>query len=284
MSTRFDTPSDLLSGVFDVDVNRTTVVVVTMLGLDALWWVAMFDGHVPMPGMMWLMEQGIPMAAPGAMELGVFHVGTLDAVVGYTVMWGMMMWAMMHPAMTRFVRDYSDAHEGSALTTTGAVTGFLTSYHLVWALSAVVPLTVHLLLPGGIHGFTRANPHLAVGGALVLTGLYQVSKPKRSLLRDCCSEVERHADDLFDGFRRGVDHGVECLLICSGLFFLVMPFFGEMNFFWMAVLTAVVTIERLPAWGGEISFATGIVSLLAGVVVLVVRPALPVAFEVATAM
>lgn len=281
MSTRFDTPSDLFESVFDVAVDRTTVVVVMMLGLDALWWVMMFDGHVPMPGMMWLMEQGIPMAAPGAMELGVFHVGTLDAVVGYAVMWGVMMWAMMHPAMTRFTRDYADAHQGSALETTSAVTGFLSTYHFVWALSAVIPLTVHLLLPGGIYGYTQANPHLVVGGVLVLTGLFQLSKPKQDLLRSCCESVEEHTDDLFDGFRHGIEHGVDCVLICLGVFFLVMPFFGEMNFFWMVALTAVVTMERLPAWGREISLATGVVSLLAGVVVLAVQPALPIAFEMA---
>ncbi|MWG35049.1 DUF2182 domain-containing protein [Halomarina oriensis] len=284
MSTSVDGPLELFEAAFDVDVTRTAVVVVMMLGLDAVWWVALFDGHVPMPGMAWLMEQGVPAAAPGAMELGVFHVGTLEAVLGYTVMWGVMMWAMMHPAMTRFARDYADAHQGSALEATTALAGFLTTYHLVWALSAVIPLSVHAVLPGGVYGFTRSNPHLVVGGVLVLAGLFQLSAPKRGLLRSCCAAVEDHTDGLLDGFRHGVDHGVECVVICFGLFFLVMPFFGEMNFFWMVVLTAVVTMERIPTWGEEISAATGVVSLVAGVVVLVVRPALPVAFEAVTSM
>ena len=282
MSTKVDTALDLLGDAFDLHPNRTTLVVVAMLGLDALWWVLLYGGHVPMPGGEWLLEQGVPTAAPGAVELGVFHVGTLEAVLGYAAMWSVMMWAMMYPAMLRFVRDYAAVHEGSALETTSAVTGFLTTYHLVWALSAVVPLSVHALLPGGIYGFTRANPHLAVGGVLALTGLYQLSKPKQSLLRECCSAVEAHADGLFDGFDHGIDHGVDCALICFGLFFLVMPFFGETNLFWMVALTAVVTMERLPTWGKEVSVATGVVALLAGLVVLVVQPALPLGFTVAT--
>ncbi|MFD1514736.1 DUF2182 domain-containing protein [Halomarina rubra] len=282
MSTRVDTPfGGLFEAVFDVDVDRTTLVVVAMLGLDALLWVLMYGGHVPMPGMSWLMEQGVPMAAPGAMELGVFHVGTLEAVFGYAVMWGVMMGAMMLPAMTRFTRDYTSAHEGTAREVVTAVAGFLASYQVVWALSAVIPLTIHALLPGGIHGFTQSNPHLAVGGALVLTGLFQLSKPKQDLLRDCCATVESHAEGLVDSATRGVEHGIECVVICFGVFFLVMLFVGEMNFFWMVALTTVVAMERIPSWGKEISVAVGVVSLLAGVVVLVVQPALGIGFTMA---
>ncbi|MFC5972480.1 DUF2182 domain-containing protein [Halomarina salina] len=281
MSTKVDTALSVFDGVFDVDLDRTTLVVVMMLGLDAVWWVLLFDGHVPMPGMAWLMEQSIPMAAPGAMELGVFHVGTVEAVLGYATMWGVMMWAMMYPAMTRFTRDYAAAHEGSALEATTAITGFLTTYHLVWALSAVVPLSLHALVPGGIYGVTQSSPHLVIGSALALTGVFQLSKPKQDLLRTCCAEVEAHTDDLFDGFRHGVEHGVDCVLICFAAFFLVMPFFGEMNFFWMVALTAVVTMERLPTWGKEVSRATGVISLLAGAFVLLVQPALGIGFTMA---
>jgi predicted metal-binding membrane protein len=63
-----------------------------------------------------------------------------------------------------------------------------------------------------------------------------------------------------------------------------MPFFGEMNFFWMVALTTVVTIERLPSWGREMAVATGIVALLAGLFVLVVQPALPISFTTSMGM
>ncbi|WP_458209008.1 copper chaperone [Haladaptatus sp. NG-SE-30] len=59
-----------------------------------------------------------------------------------------------------------------------------------------------------------------------------------------------------------------------------MPFFGEMNYFWMVALTTVVTVERLPStWGKEFSTATGIISLLAGIVVLLAQPTIPLAFS-----
>ncbi|GAA0200064.1 DUF2182 domain-containing protein [Haladaptatus pallidirubidus] len=60
-----------------------------------------------------------------------------------------------------------------------------------------------------------------------------------------------------------------------------MPFFGEMNYFWMVALTTVVTIERLPStWGEELSIATGVVSLAAGLVVVLFQPSLPIGFVV----
>jgi predicted metal-binding membrane protein len=264
--------------LFDIDFDRMTTTVIAMIGLDVVWWVMMYNGGVPMPGMMWLMNQGIPMAAPGAMELGVFHVGTLSAVIGYVTMWGVMMWAMMHPAMTRFTRDYAAAYEGTALGATTAVTAFLVSYHIVWALSAVIPLGFHAMLPGGIYGFTQAHPHLVIGGVLVLTGLYQLSSFKQTRLRECCAHIDPHSQGMIGALKKGFVHGISCVLICFGPFFLIMPFFGEMNFFWMVALTGVVTIERLPDWGRDLSISSGIVALLAGLIVLVLQPSLPITF------
>ncbi|WP_408957670.1 DUF2182 domain-containing protein [Natrinema sp. 74] len=262
-----------------VEPDRTTAVVTAMLGLDAVWWLLLYGGHVPMPGMQWLMLSAeIPMAAPGAMERAVFHIGTLEAVVGYTVMWGVMMWAMMQPAMTRFAREYTAAYRGSALGAARALVAFLGGYYVVWLGSACVPLLVNAVVPGGVYGLTREYTPFVIGGVLVLTGIYQVSRFKRSLLRTCCASVAPHADGATGAVRTGLHHGVQCVLTCFGVFFLAMVFFGEMNLVWMVALTGVVTIERLPSWGEELAVGTGVVSLVAGLLVLLFQPALPIAF------
>lgn len=264
---------------FDVSLDRTTTTVFVMLGMDAVFWWMLYQGHVPMPGMMWIMNGlGAPMAAPGVMEAATFHIGTVGAFVGFFVMWGIMMWAMMHPAMTRFTRDYVDAHQGSAVAAGMAFLAFMTTYHLAWMASAAVPLAFNALLPGGIYGFTKAHTTLTIGGVLVLTGVYQLTGFKQSLLRSCCAKVKPHSHDVVKAFKEGLWHGTRCVLICFGPFFLIMPFFGEMNFFWMVALTTVITIERLPTWGEEIASATGVVSLVAGLIVLVLQPAFPIAF------
>ncbi|QLK27200.1 DUF2182 domain-containing protein [Natrinema zhouii] len=262
-----------------VDIDRTTAVVAAMLGLDAIWWLLLYGGHVPMPGRQWLLVTAeIPMAAPGAMERGVFHVGTLEAVAGYTAMWGVMMWAMMQPAMMRFTREYTAAYRGSAIGAARALASFLVSYYAVWLITACVPLLYNAVLPGGIYGVTREYTHFVVGGVLVLTGIYQLSRFKRSFLRTCCANVPSHQDGVLLAIREGLYHGVRCILTCFGVFFLVMIAFGEMNHVWMVALTGIVTIERLPSWGEEIAVGIGLVSLVAGAIVLVVRPALPIAF------
>ncbi|WP_266077029.1 copper chaperone [Haladaptatus caseinilyticus] len=143
----------------------------------------------------------------------------------------------------------------------------------------MVPLGFHAVLPGGIYGFTRAHTHAVIGGVLVLTGLYQLSTVKQSRLRTCCARVEPGPARAADGQKKGFEHGISCILVCLGPFFFLMPFFGEMNYFWMVALTTVVTVERLPpTWGREFSSATGAVSLIAGIIVLLLRPPLPIGF------
>ncbi|GAB7092967.1 hypothetical protein JCM30237_01190 [Halolamina litorea] len=276
------------TGLFSLGLTRGRTAVLAMLGIDAVFWVMMWEGSVPMPGMNWLMgERSIPMAAPGAMELGTFHAGG-TAFVGFFVMWGVMMWTMMHPAMARFTRDYTAAHQGSAVQTALAVTAFFASYHIIWMLSATFPLGFHAGLSAlgyeGIYGFVRSHTVGVVGTMLVLTGLYQLTTFKQNLLRDCCANVNPHEDDIPTAFREGVWHGTRCVAICFGFFFLLMPFFGEMNFFWMVALTTLVTIERLPIWGDDIAVSTGIISLLAGVVVLVAQPDLGISFTMSMGM
>lgn len=266
-------------GPFEAMPDRTTTVVVGMILADVLLWVALLRGYVPMPGMGWLMEAGIPMTAPGAPELAVFQVGTLSAFLGYTFMWGVMMWAMMFPAMTRFTRDYARAQQGTLFEVVATVMAFIVGYCLVWMATAVIPLSMHVLLPGGIYGFTKAYTHLAIGGGLLLTGVYQMSEFKQERLRDCCSRILSTQADPLEGIKEGLSHGVDCVLVCFGVFFVVMVAFGEMNAFWMAALTFPIAAERLPeTWGEELADAFGVAALLAGLYVLLLRPDLPIAF------
>ncbi|WP_188974902.1 DUF2182 domain-containing protein [Halocalculus aciditolerans] len=274
-------------------LDRGTTVVVAMILTDIVWWWLTWAGETPMPGMMWVMKKAadgmVPMAAPGFMELGVFHVGTPQAIFGYVVMWGVMMWAMMHPAMTRFTRDYAKAYQGGPVGAAITLVAFLVTYHLVWALSALLPLLWHglLVLAGfeqGIFGFTRAFPHASIGGILVLCGIYQLTGFKGAMLRSCCANVPLHSHTVPEALREGLSHGVRCCAISFGVFFLVMPFFGEMNFFWMAMLTLVITAERLPSWGREIAAATGVAALLAGLYVLFVQPDLGITWVTSMSM
>lgn len=277
MSTQTDGSG--LKGVFKIGFRRTTAVVTAMLLLDILWWWLLLNTHVPMPGMTWLMDHGVPMTAPGAMELSTARVGTLRAVSEYFLMWGVMMWAMMYPAMTRFTRDYAAALRGNSFAVACGVAAFLLGYNVVWMISAVIPLGLQVTVPSSIHAVTESHTTLVVGGVLVLAGVYQLTAFKQSLLRTCCEEVEPRQASPVRSLRSGLVHGSSCVTVCFGYFFLVMPFFGSMNPFWMIALTLPVTVERLPAsWGRELSVGLGIVTLIAGSVVLTIQPPLPIDF------
>lgn len=267
-----------LSGVFAFHLDRTTAVVATMLLLDAVFWSLLLRGAVPMPGMQWLMRHGIPMAAPGAVELAVFELGTPLALAKYVLLWGVMMWAMMYPPMIRFTRDYADALRGHAVAVAETVAVFLLGYSATWMASAVIPLAFHVLLPGGIYGFTKSHPLLTVGAVLLLTGIYQFTEFKQSKLRTCCARVPSQDADVVEGLVEGLKHGVSCIAVSFGFFFLPMPFFGEMNTFWMPALTVPITMSASPTCGRETSVALGVLTLLAGLVVLVFPPAIPLPF------
>lgn len=276
---KYDLKNRAVFSLFEVSVTRTSGVVIGLIVLDLIWWAALYTSNVPMSGMAWLMDQGLPRIAPGAMELATLRLDGFRPIVDYLVMWGVMMGAMMYPAMTRFTRDYAGAHQGSSATVGSAVAAFLASYSVIWGITGVVPLTVQWLLPGGIYSLTRTYPHLVIGGVLVLTGLYQLSSFKQQRLRTCCSRIEPHNDGIMKALRRGVSHGGNCVLVCFGFFFLLMPFFGSMNFLWMIALAAVATVERIPAtWGKEVAVAAGTAAMLAGLVVLLLQPPLPITF------
>lgn len=264
---------------FDHGFDRTTTVVLAMLALDVVWWWVVLAGHAPTPGASWLTETAnVPMAAPGALALAAFHAGTIVALAGYAVTWGVMMWAMMLPTMTRFTRSYAAGHFGGPRRTALAVAAFLVGYHFAWLSSAALPLVLHAVLPGGIYGAAKAHTALVVGGALAFAGLYQLSSFKQSYLRSCCANAPLHDDGAVAALREGLDHGVRCVLVTFGLFFVLMPVFGTMNAFWMVALAGVAAVERLPAWGDEIATATGVLALVAGLVVLLAHPDLGIAF------
>ncbi|WP_162265550.1 DUF2182 domain-containing protein, partial [Haloprofundus marisrubri] len=138
---------------------------------------------------------------------------------------------------------------------------------LVWTATGVVPLALDMLVD--VHTLVTANSRLVYGAMLGFVGLYQLTTFKHRSLRDCCTTVEAPTATLRAGVRQGLRHGAKCVR-CTWPIFALMVAIGSMNFFWMVVLTGVVTIERLPLWGEDIAIATGVTAGAAGILVLFV--------------
>jgi predicted metal-binding membrane protein len=154
-------------------------------------------------------------------------------------LWLAMMAAMMLPgavpAVARFVRARG------AL----AAPFFAASYLAVWALF-------------GLAVFALYRPHsLAVAGALTIgAGLYELTPLKRECRRRCQRTV-----------RSGFQFGVFCVGSSIGLMVMLVAL-GVMNIAWMAVVAALVVIQKLlpPRAWIDVPVAVAIVTL--GIVIL----------------
>lgn len=208
-------------------------------------------------------------AAPGTMGLGV---------VGFVVLWTVMMAAMMLPSVHPVVSLYLHSLRGEpsrrvrTLRTTGLVAGYLTA----WGAVGLVAF-----------GLARAGDELArrspggapwVGaGALVVAGMYQLTPAKDFCLGHCRSPVsfllhygavKGRARDL----RVGVRHGAFCVGCCWGLM-VVLLVVGIMSLVWMAAIAGVVLLEK--AWRHGVGLSKVLGLAIIGFAVLVpAHPAL----------
>lgn len=244
------------------DISDEQRVTLGMAASAAFLWTSVVAGWFPMPG-----TSQLPMAMsdPGAAEFLATHSGAAGTLA-YLTMWGSMMSAMMYPAMVPFARRYVGSVEGSTLEKSLATTTVFVAYSVVWTLTGVVPISVDALI--GINGLVTNHASLVVGAALLLAGGYQVTGAKRRSLDRCCGGLDAREFDLRSAFRTGLERGRDCVR-CTWALFTLMVVVGSMNLFWMVALTLIVTIERVVPWGEDVATATGLLGVLAGLVVIV---------------
>lgn len=202
-----------------------------------LWMVARWGGGPAMPGTMGL---GLP---------------------AFLAVWTLMTAAMMLPATAPVAALYARTVAGYRAPRMAV---FTIAYLLVWA-AAGLPAY------GLAAGLGRAAALPAVAGTAVaaavfaVNGVYQLTPLKDRCLAKCRSPVGlmlRYAS--YPGrsrdLRAGVHHGAFCLGCCWSLMVLLAAF-GAMNLWAMAVLTAVITAEKLAPAGHLVARAVGIASL-----------------------
>lgn len=242
------------------ELHRVPTVSVGLSIITLLLWVTILGGWLPMPGS----AMGSPMSDPGVAEAMATSNG-LEGVASYLLVWGVMMSAMMYPAMLPFVRRYAGALRGSSVTRAAAIGVFLGAYSLVWTVTGIVPLMVDAVVD--ISGLARDHGTFIVGGMLLVVAAYQLSSYKRDSLRKCCSTVEPGRPSVRVAVRSGIEHGLSCVR-CTWVLFALIVVVGSMNAFWMLLLTMVVTAERLVGWGDELAATIGVVSGVGGIAVL----------------
>jgi predicted metal-binding membrane protein len=184
-------------------------------------------------------------------------------------MWIVMMVAMMLPSLVPMLWRYREAVDRTGNPHLGPLTLLVgVGYFFVWTVFglAVYPLGV-LLATFEMQqpGLAQAVP-IAVGVVVLIGGALQFGAWKASQLA-CCRELPERgrtlAADVRTAWRHGLRLGFHCTLCCAGLMTILLVI-GIMNLWAMALVTAVITVERLAPAGERIARAIGAVVVVAG--------------------
>ncbi len=231
-------------------------------------------------GVAWLVTNGV--AGPD-MRLGVLtdsggmaDMGSMSGGVAglslFMATWLVMMVAMMFPAVSPVVltfRLWAQRSEASRWKTPIFVAGYLA----VWSAAGIIVYLILLVLQEHV---PPGDPTSIRVGALLLAGagLYQLTPLKAACLKHCRSpmgQLMRYGPILARGYRGpfevGVRHGSYCLGCCWSLM-LVLILVGVMNLAWMALVAAVVFVEKVLPRGAIFGRAFGILLMVAAVVLV----------------
>src|SRR5262245_49415669 len=187
----------------------------------------------------------------------------------YLGVWVTMMAAMMLPSTAPMVVlfDRVSAERTRRGQAHVPASIFVLAYLLVWAVYGLLAyglyrLAVHAV--GGALAWDRAGPYVA-GAAVAAAGLYELTPLKSACLRHCRSPLrfvfEGWREGPLGALRMGAVHGSYCVGCCWGLM-LVLFALGVMSLTWMAVVAALVFVQKVLPGGVATTrvFAVGFVA------------------------
>ena len=235
--------------------DRLTTLI-ALAGLTALAWAYLKWSPMPMPG------------TSGGLRTA--HYLTVTFLMWFVMMVGMMV-PSVAPTVLLFDRVARRAAAGATLARTAP---FVAGYLLVWGAFSVAAtaLQVELIAAGWIDEMGVSARPLLTAALLAGVGTYQWLPAKRACLDHCRSPVQF----LVEAFRpgasgalvMGVRHGLYCLGCCWALMLLLFVG-GVMNLLWVALIAAVVFVEKLFARGEWLRRAIGLAALGAALVVVI---------------
>ena len=177
---------------------------------------------------------------------------TLAEAGAVFAMWVAMVLAMMLPSAAPVLTSYArlaEAKQRNGLRTASPVV-LAAGYLAIWVgfagaatLAQALLTRLSVLTPVGL-----TASELLAGTTMIAAGLYQFSPLKLGCLARCRNPAPYFADNWTPRslgiFRQGIEQGLDCLGCCWALM-VVMFAVGVMNVVWIAVLGAVMTIEKL---------------------------------------
>jgi predicted metal-binding membrane protein len=207
-------------------------------------------------------------------------LGTLGWYLG---IWVTMMAAMMLPSVVPMALVFgrvSRARAGRGLAVVVPTWIFLAGYLAAWTLYGLAAYGLYRgirALDPGFLAWDEQGP-IAVGAAIALAGIYQLTPLKQVCLRHCRSPLHFVMHGWRPGklgaFRMGVTHGAYCVGCCWGLM-LILFALGVMSLLWMAVVAGVIFVEKVLPVGERLSRLLAVAFIAFGIVVATAPGSIP---------
>ena len=241
-------------------VGVSALLFATSAALTIVWCAPMSAARgMPMPGG-WTMSMAW-MRMPGQTWP--------EAAASFIGMWVAMMVAMMLPSLAPMLWRYRQAVGSTGETRKAWLTTLVgVGYFFVWTLfgMAVYPLGVALAAVEMHQLVLARTAPIAAGVVVLIAGAMQFTSFKAHHL-GCCREAPERgralAVDAGTASRIGLSLGIQCSFCCANLMVILLVI-GVMDLRAMAVVTVVITVERLAPKGERVTRAIGIVVVGAG--------------------
>ncbi len=285
--TFLDTRREVTDSTLGSVLRRDRLIVASALGAITalawgyvLWLAADMDmGGMNMSGFR-MVPAGLGIMAPAATPWSAVEFALVF------VMWAVMMVGMMAPSaapmMLLYARVGRQAREGQqeiAGPPIAATGWFATGYFLAWTGFSLAATLVQWLLDRlALLDARMASANILLGAAvLIAAGVYQWTPLKNVCLSQCQSPFRflmSHGGfrtDIPGCLRLGLLHGTYCVGCCWILMALLFVV-GVMNVLWIALLAALVLLEKLTPWGRWVARIAGVVCIAAGAWMLFSAP------------
>jgi predicted metal-binding membrane protein len=194
--------------------------------------------------------------------------------------WVVMMAAMMFPSVAPTVALYSRMTVRRSSGSRLLPVVFTAGYILTWAAAGAVAFALGVAgahAAGGALEWERSGRSLA-GATLLLAAAYELTPLKNACLGKCRSPLGALLGSWRDGWsgalRMGAKNGAWCVGCCWALMASLFAL-GVMSVVWMAVVAALIALEKTLPWRRTATYGTALVLLALGVLVLTAPDALP---------
>jgi len=203
--------------------------------------------------------------------------GTDLGTLGFFITtWVVMMSAMMFPSIAPMVLMYARMETGrrerGQSAPAGATVVFVGGYLITWAAAGLVGYAIFGLARSlSIDAFSwdRGGPYLA-GGVLIAAAAYQLTPLKDACLSKCRNPLmfllASWRPGRLGALRMGVEHGAWCVGCCWALMAALFAL-GVMSVGWMALVAALIAIEKLLPWKAFANRGVALLLIALGVAV-----------------